>query len=194
VDAATLLQLPASCTELEAGGPRFTDAAAAVVAQLTHLKKLTLCNTAAGFTDVGLLELTSLRELSALALNNCKGFGEGALPTPDEDNSDEDDSDDYDGGSLCLSDDKVSQVVRVLRCHRPASNGPGRDSQYRGGVASKVLLVRMGGSWYLWDRKQVGGHFHGGGSPAQVSLQANWYCGTAGWMGETAVQSALPRH
>jgi hypothetical protein len=139
VDAATLLQLPASCIELEVGGPRFTDAAAAVVAQLTHLKKLTLCNTAAGLTDVGLLELTSLRELSALALYHCKalaGFSEAVVPNkPDQVTSD-----DYDGGSLCLSDDRVSHIVRVSRCHCPASNGPGRDRQLQSGAKPQSYL------------------------------------------------------
>lgn len=103
-DATALLQLPASCTELEVGGPAFTDAAAAVVAQLTHLQRLSLHDAAAGLTDIGLLGLTSLRGLSSLAVCYCKGLSEEVVPKPDDD--------EYDfGGSLYLWDDEVSQAV-----------------------------------------------------------------------------------
>lgn len=62
-----LLRLPRSVTSLCVGGAAFGDAAAAVVAQLTHLGSLGW-DVSPGFTDVGLQQLTALQGLTHLRM------------------------------------------------------------------------------------------------------------------------------
>lgn len=62
-----LLHLPQCCGSLSVGGTAFDDAAASVVAQLTQLTDLTWGHSP-DLTDLGLQELTALRELQHLAL------------------------------------------------------------------------------------------------------------------------------
>jgi hypothetical protein len=59
-DMATLLQLPRTCRTLVLGGGAVTQAAAAVLGQLSQLTHLSLCNTAS-FTDAGLEQLAGLK-------------------------------------------------------------------------------------------------------------------------------------
>jgi hypothetical protein len=64
-DLTPLLQLPQSVTTLCVGGVAFDDAAATVVAQLTHLGSLGW-DVSLGLTDVGLQQLTALQGLTYL--------------------------------------------------------------------------------------------------------------------------------
>lgn len=74
-DVSALLQLPTSCTSLNIGGAAFTDTAAPVLAQLTHLKYMSWCNS--DLTDTGLEQLTALTSLTRL-------LGYGNLEISDE--------------------------------------------------------------------------------------------------------------
>jgi hypothetical protein len=58
-DLSVLAQLPDSCASLLLGGAAFTDAAASVLVQLTHLYYL-CWSQSLGFTDAGLEQLTAL--------------------------------------------------------------------------------------------------------------------------------------
>jgi hypothetical protein len=60
-----LLWLPRSCTQLKVGGLAFTDDAAPIVAQLTHLRDLSW-HLSFDFTDAGLQHLTALTRLDRL--------------------------------------------------------------------------------------------------------------------------------
>lgn len=63
-----LLELQ-SCRDLTVEGAAFSDAALAVVTQLTGLSRL-MWKKAPGFTDEGLQQLTALRELTTLQLED----------------------------------------------------------------------------------------------------------------------------
>jgi hypothetical protein len=64
-----LLQLPGSCTSLHVGGAAFTDAACAVLLQLTQLRDVGF-SWCPEFTDVGLEQLTQL-DLQRCVVYNC---------------------------------------------------------------------------------------------------------------------------
>ena len=64
-----LLQLPPACCKLLVGGEAFDDSAAATVAQLTQLTSLSWKGSGM-LTDAGLCQLTALRGLHVLFLEN----------------------------------------------------------------------------------------------------------------------------
>jgi hypothetical protein len=70
VDYSVLLQLPASCSKLDVGGPSLTDSAAGVLAQLTDLRDLSLFESSA-ISNQGLATLTALQGLTRLNVVRC---------------------------------------------------------------------------------------------------------------------------
>lgn len=68
-DLSHFLQLPESCASLSVGGAAFTDAAVAVLVQLTQLESLRW-GSSPGFTDAGLEQLTRL-DLESLYVEGC---------------------------------------------------------------------------------------------------------------------------
>ena len=64
-----MLQLPVSCTALHVGGTVFDDAAATIVCQLSQLVRLSW-SYSPSFTDLGLQQLTALRQLTHLLLGD----------------------------------------------------------------------------------------------------------------------------
>lgn len=116
-DVSGLLQLPTSCTTLNIGGAAFTDAAAPVLAQLTHLEYLSWCSSE-GLTDAGFEQLTALTGVNRYG--NCglsdELFGTGGLQ-PDADAVDDPDSEeakwavDNNAFEICDSPCKVCAVT-----------------------------------------------------------------------------------
>lgn len=66
-DLSPLLQLPVSCTDLRISGHAFGDAAAPIIVQLQHLRRLSWTD-GIWLTDAGLEQLTALQGLQHLAV------------------------------------------------------------------------------------------------------------------------------
>lgn len=79
-DLSPLLQLPSSCLQLCIGGVAFSDAAAAVVGQLTQLTDLVVSRSPE-LTDAGVKQLTALTALNELAVQDCDKISK-TLATP----------------------------------------------------------------------------------------------------------------
>lgn len=79
-DVSALLELPAQLSSLHVGGGAFDDAAVAVVTQSSALQRLSW-EHAPGFTDVGLEQLTALRQLEHLHASNNPDVSKEVVPT-----------------------------------------------------------------------------------------------------------------